>query len=63
MRNNSTTNIAYIGTGTGTNGGSIFEGGNQAAAGLPYFMQTSGLTKTVTVISDGVNWTLIKGGN
>ena len=59
IRNNSSSNIAYI----GTNGGAIFEGGATTAAGAPYFMQTSGLTKTVTMISDGVNWTLIKSGN
>ncbi|GAA4358762.1 hypothetical protein GCM10023185_24710 [Hymenobacter saemangeumensis] len=63
LRNNSGSNIAYLGTGSGTNGGAIFEGGTSAAAVLPYFMQPSGLTKTVTVISDGANWTLIKGGH
>jgi len=63
LRNNSSTNIAYLGTGSGTNGGAIFEGGTNDAAVFPYFMQPTGLTKTVTVISDGVNWTLIKGGH
>jgi hypothetical protein len=59
LRNNSSSNIAYV----GTSGGLIFEGGATAAAGQPYFMQTSGLTKTVIVISDGTNWTLLKNGN
>ncbi|GAB3867411.1 hypothetical protein GCM10028824_09750 [Hymenobacter segetis] len=59
VRNNSTSNIAYL----STSGGAIFEGGTTAAAGLPYFMQTSGLTKTITAISDGTNWTLLKNGN
>ncbi|GAB3845528.1 hypothetical protein GCM10028822_04090 [Hymenobacter terrigena] len=59
VRNNSTSNIAYL----STSGGAIFEGGATSAAGLPYFMQTNGLTKTVIAISDGTNWTLLKNGN
>ena len=62
IRNNSSSNIAYLNTGTGNfNGGNIFEGGSTSAAVPPnYLMQTTGATKTVTVISDGLNWTLLK---
>ncbi|MDO7877090.1 hypothetical protein Q5H93_20260 [Hymenobacter sp. ASUV-10] len=56
IRNNSSSNIAYLGTA----GGAIFEGSATNASSTPYFMQASGPTKTVTVISDGANWTLLK---
>lgn len=59
IRNNSSTNIAYI----GSNGGSVYEGGSINAYGGAYPLATSGATKTVTIISDGSNWTLIKSGN
>ncbi|MBH8557357.1 hypothetical protein [Hymenobacter negativus] len=59
LRNNSSSNIAYV----GTQGGLIFDGGATAAAAGAYFMQTSGATKTITAISDGTNWTFIRSGN
>ena len=59
LRNNSNSNIASM----NTSGGLMFEGGSTSAASGDYFMQPSGPTKTLTVISDGTNWTIIKSGN
>lgn len=59
LRNNSLSNIAYV----GTQAGSIFEGGSATANSGAYFMQTSGTTKTITAISDGTNWTFIRSGS
>ncbi|MDB5269744.1 MAG: hypothetical protein JWP58_2784 [Hymenobacter sp.] len=59
LRNNSSSNTAYV----GTSGGLIFDGGSATAASGAYGLGTSGSTKTVTAISDGTNWTFIRGGN
>lgn len=59
LRNNSAVNPAYI----GASGGSIFDGGSATAVSGTYTLNTTGSTKTVTAISDGTNWLLIRGGN
>ncbi|MBF9240007.1 hypothetical protein I2I05_21635 [Hymenobacter sp. BT683] len=59
LRNNSSTNTAYV----SSQGGSLYDGTSATAAPGTYNLNASGSTKTVTVISDGANWTIIRGGN
>ncbi|MGY3090262.1 hypothetical protein ACVWYF_003317 [Hymenobacter sp. UYAg731] len=59
LRNNSPSNIAYI----STQGGFMFDGGSATATSGNYGLNPTGSSKTVTVISDGTNWTFIRGGN
>lgn len=59
IRNNSSTSAAYLSTVQGY----IYEGGAIPNTGGAFVLQASGLTKTITAISDGQNWTVIKNGN
>jgi hypothetical protein len=59
IRNNSPTSAAYLGTVQGN----IYEGGNIANTNGAFVLAASGPTKTITAISDGQNWTIIKNGN
>ncbi|MDO7877811.1 hypothetical protein Q5H93_23950 [Hymenobacter sp. ASUV-10] len=59
IRNNSPTNAAYLSTVQGY----IYEGGSVPNTAGAFVLAASGLTKTITAISDGQNWTVIKNGN
>ena len=59
LRNNSSGNIAYV----NTQGGLMFDGGSATATSGNYSLNATGSSKTVTIISDGTNWTFIRGGN
>ena len=59
VRNNSPSNSAYLGI---LGAGLFYEGGATTGSAL-YIMDPTGLTKTVIIISDGENWTVIKSGN
>lgn len=59
LRNNSPSNAAYLSTVQGY----IYEGGAVPNTTGAFVLASSGLTKTITAISDGQNWTVIKNGN
>ncbi|MDO7877157.1 hypothetical protein Q5H93_20595 [Hymenobacter sp. ASUV-10] len=58
LRNNSSSEMATLHTA----GGLLFDGGD-ATGVTGYGLSPSGSSKTVTVISDGTNWTVLRSGN